>query len=91
MDSNNENLDEQKESNEPPKELIDWLNANGIYANGPDYYVQSLREKRMGSYAPQIVEDAEPKPKPEGLACPQCGNAINEGMRFCPECGTPLH
>ena len=76
---------------EPPIELLEWMKSNGIYANGPDAYVLSLRQNPIGAPAPQVVEETEPKPKPEGPVCPQCGNAINEEWPFCAECGTPLH
>ena len=90
MDSNNENLNEPEELVEPPIEDPTWVQMHGFYANGPDYYVQSLRDNPVGAPAPEVVEDPEPKPKPEGPVCPRCGNDINEEMKFCPECGTQL-
>ena len=90
MDSNNDNLEEPKEFVELPIEESTGASLCGIYANGPDYYVLSLRQNPIGAPAPQEVEDTEPKPKPEGPVCPRCGNAITEKMRFCPECGIPL-
>ena len=90
MDSNDVNLDEPKEFVEPPIEASTGASLCGFYANGPDDYVLSLRRNPMGASAPQGVEDAEPKPNPGGPVCPQCGNAINEEMRFCPECGVRL-
>ena len=79
------------DNNEEPKiENSDPL-SHSIYINGPDFYVLSCRQNPIGAPAPQEVEDTQPKPQPEGPVCPQCGNAINEGMSFCPECGTLLH
>lgn len=62
----------------------------GIYANGPDYYLLSLRQSRTEYMASQTTEE-EPKPQLEGPVCPHCGNAITAEMNFCPECGAKMH
>ena len=82
------NTDGPNETNEP---FIEESGASrcGIYANGPDYYVLSLRQNPIGAPAPQTVAE-EPKPQAEGPVCPHCGNAITEEMKFCPECGAQL-
>lgn len=76
---------------EPKIEASTGVYLYGPYANGPDAYVLSNRQNPIGAPAPKEVEDTEPKPKPEGPVCPQCGNAISDDMPFCPECGTQLH
>ena len=83
--------EEPRIEQEPKIEESSGVYLYGPYANGPDYYVQSLREKQLGSYAPKEVEETEPKTKPEGPVCPQCGNAISDDMKFCCECGFQLH
>ena len=90
MESSNVNSDELKEINDPPVDESTGVKMWGFYANGPDYYVASLRQQRAGEWANQTVEPTEPKPQPEGPVCPSCGNAITAEMKFCPECGTEL-
>jgi hypothetical protein len=86
-----ENNEEPSIENPDPFENSDPI-SHSIYANGPDFYVLSNRQNPIGAPAPQDVEDTQPKPKPEGPVCPQCGNAItNDDWSFCPECGTPFH
>ncbi|MBO6023816.1 MAG: zinc-ribbon domain-containing protein [Bacteroidales bacterium] len=86
-----ENNEEPRIENSDSFENSDPI-SHSIYANGPDFYVLSNRQNPIGAPAPQEVEDTQPKPKPEGPVCPQCGNAItNDDWSFCPECGTPFH
>lgn len=84
-------LDKPEKFKEPPIEESTGVYLYGPYVNGPDAYVLSLRQNPIGAPAHQVVEETEPKPKPEGPVCPQCGSAINEEWPFCSECGTPLH
>ena len=71
---------EESEEEEPEEEK----NGNG----GPAYY------QDMPEYVPMdAVPDASAAPKTqEGLDffCPACGAKVRIGVKFCPECGTPL-
>lgn len=90
MDSNNEKLFDQDALNEPHVEAFSGVNRCDLYANGPDYYVLSLRQNAVGAPAPQPIDATAPKSQPEGPVCPYCGNAIALEMKFCPECGAEL-
>ena len=39
---------------------------------------------------PQSTEAQEPEPEPQGRTCPNCNSPVEEGVKFCPECGSKL-
>ena len=50
--------------------------------------------KRLGLPSSRVVPSAPAKPKPAlpaGVTCPHCGATFEQTLKFCGECGQPLH
>lgn len=48
--------------------------------------VSPLRQQSAETHEPE----PEPEPEPQGRTCPNCNSTVEEGVKFCPECGSKL-